>query len=1431
MLDDLFDQAASGGTTPPSSGGLNALFDKVAGPSSQAQAEDARHQADAANEKNVIEQGRFGGPIGSTVRAVRDFGRSFGNANATFNAGIKNFAQNTSDLASHFAGELERADTSEVDKNAPEENALRAARAKQTLMQMQQRDTAVDQGLAARPQPVNPLWVPAQVGQAAGTISNIAAAGPFALPAMQAEGFDTRRREMAARTDLTDDQKQAYLAGGYAADTFQGALLPSAGVTGRGVAGITTKLGLGIAEQNVGNVLQNYNAQQSGVDPDRNLGQGWQQATAMGAIPAIHAAVGELTPPATNPHLNFVSGEPTMERTNEHFTRQEPYKMGEQQGPEKPLANAEQPYDFAALRERVEEARNQPIAEQTQNPEAVAHNAEADAALKAGTFEAPGKAAPEDEAVQAAMEKRINERRQEQAEINPEDERRATEDRRTHDLIKQGTFQTPEEVAEPNVLKQIREAQPETPREPEPVPAQGPSFFQAKAGEHAVNEEYGKPPVEEAAKPAPAAEASAPENETFFQRMVREGKAKIVEKAQNLASEEEGGVKVEPFIRRDVKPAIGRVAEWAGKVGAAIDRHWETGFTNTDSGDKLRLGIREAMGKAEQAGHAFEAKIADTGAREVSPKFSEDRRSFLTNWNMWEDGASGKTAGEQKARELINSKRKENYDQAKKLGLNLKDAKEEDDLALSRVFVPDPHSPNYKPGKGTGSSSMAGSENFLKGQKFDKPSDAVEAAERKGLKPAYDTVEDMQLARQYEFERSMAAREQLRSADKNGQLEWVRKGTKPSDGNDTSLEDKIGTERRHMALREDIANQFNGVHPQKVPEWLQSREGAGEFVRPGEEPSPGNKFVPHYVEGTYHGPEDNTRAFNDMMNKGRGDPLAKLPSLIAGGLTGQRYAWGLAHGFMGSSMAIGKQIGTMIDPLVKGATFGKLGMGTDAARRWQSVRNLFTGEGFRKANAFAAHIESGGTENPQMKEAADRVMASNPKYHFQSVLNRPRFSEAAEELKQGNWQGATGRVIGETAKWAHDLVYHTVLQKLDMSARLDLAEQHIRQGVSKEAGAKEMAQAGDTIARDLGRHIETPAFKNDVMTIAGQVVAPAYKFNKSIAQNWVTEPFVKQNPHAIAGILGLVTATAVTSAATQMALSYWNTGKIIYPTQPRDYYNPRTGNQTSAGKAERIWWNTPLSKVMRVVGGTGDAIGGGSGSEATNEIAGVLNPAFRATKEVIQNKDFHGNQVRPEEGSGLGNLARGAGHILRNALPQTATSMLDNNPAGDERSVGTRIAQAVTGTRTGHPNTSKAMEIAEDVLDQNQPKGRNLKEQEMYQNKAKWSSAIREGQKPGATPDEKAAMEQARTEMQKAPAMSKSLTENIFTRASRKQGLASIVLDSKMTAPVLAKMWDAASDEEKETMRPGVMRRLSKAKPGSQTELAEWKALKGMVKP
>ncbi len=956
----------------------------------------------------------------------------------------------------------------------------------------------------------------------------------------------------------------------------------------------------------------------------------------------------------------------------------------------------------------------------------------------------------------------------------------------------------------------------------------GPNFFQGKAGEQAVREEYGEPPqtptveptpeqaheeenygkpwpkvlpkpeatptqapTPEAPKPAEAVKPpppAAPEGETFAQRMIREGREAIA----RLGSEESGGLSRSAaggaFLRQDVIPAIHQAVGAVGDTLRAVDKAENLGNTTTPQAADQALAITKALANAKIAGRTFEAQVAPYIPH--VPTFEADRAGALHWADQVEATGQSPNPAAQPAVDALDVLMKANAARAKKLGINLED-NDLGGVALSRQF-------KAPEGARTGGGSVQGDTSTLISQKYTTFSDAYNAAIRKGLVPHDADPLTMQIRAQYEMSRILGLREQLHASEDGGSVAWSPEKTAVPEGH-AKIDDPIARQTRRQALPDWVVGKAAGMNYFDAKRFLEDNANKGVFVRPGETLPAGYKYSGTDQPGFYHAGEDTARMWNNATAKGTQDPLAKIPGKIAQAAVKFRYDFSPVHAINGLVQHVGMAMGNLL---------------RNAPRLWGGGEGAVpVNDIFRDLNIFGSRtnevlseVAKPGSQSPEVQEIVRRMQEGGNDIKVKSVLDPSIWKPIGDKFASGNWQGGVLSTVGALGKMVKSGTYDTILNRIAATHAREQVEGQMRQGVTAEAGQQAVQDQARVVNRALGRHVDSPEFKNSILKEAGKLMAPAWTYRVGLMKNIASA--IAGNPHAQTLVMGTLVNYAIGGAATMAALTLANTGSVQLPASVRDYWNPKTGRKDANGHDERVTFG-PAAFGARMIG-----LGGAKGM--ADELKGSVNPAITGAVETVENRDYSGNQIRPEGGNFFSNFAKGAGHIARGVLPMSATSQY-SSPQGEEQGIGTRIAKEL-GVGVGHPVTSDAEQVLYDALGANQRGGRNPEQQTKHDNEAKWVQDIRSGN--GA---------QAGTEMRKDTSMSPKEAQNVFSRARAQTGLAGLMGDSRFDAPTLLNAWNAATDEEKAAMKPALRKRINGAEPGSPEAHQQWLALRKAV--
>jgi hypothetical protein len=998
-----------------------------------------------------------------------------------------------------------------------------------------------------------------------------------------------------------------------------------------------------------------------------------------------------------------------------------------------------------------------------------------------------------------AMEQRMAEvsresRRQDENPQAPEEG-----ERRFEELSKNATFQTPEEV---------------NPKEIEALNA-----FQRSAGDHAVREEYGEAPKPAApqvglktvgdilpdARLGDLAHGSREWRDELDKQFPQETSDRptedapahpldsLIEQAKRLASEESGGISKaaagEAFLKQDVIPSVRKGVHAVVDTLSAVNKAENLGFRTPVEARKEALAITKALADAKIAGRDFEATVAPH-IPDV-PKFKSDRAGAL----HWADQveATGSALGpkNQPAVDALIDLKNANAARAKQLGLSLEEANELNGLALSRQF-------KEPAGGRKGGGTVQGDTSTLISQKYDTFSEAYNAAERKGLVPEDDNPLTMQVRAQYEMQRILGLREQLRASENGGSVTWSP-NTEPVPDGHAKITDRIAQETRRQANPTWVVAKYAKGTPKEggfdKDQWLDDNAKSMIHVQPGQPAPDGYTFNKRETPGTYHAGEDTARMWNNATAKSTTDPLAKIPGKVAQELVKFRYDFSPVHAINGVVQHTAMSMGNLMKNLPR------LWGGGEGAVPVSDIfkdLNIFG----PRTNEMLAEIQKPGSQSPEVQDLAKRIQQGGADIKSKSILDPDVWRPVVDKFQSGNWQGGTISAVDALRKMVKAGTYDHVLNRIAAIQGRQLAESQVRQGVSADDAQQTMQDQARVVNRALGRHVDSPEFKNSILREAGKLMAPAWTYRVGLMKNIASA--IAGNPHAKALVVGTLINTAIGGAAAMAALTYANTGQVQLPQTTRDYWNPKTGRKDANGHDERITFG-PAAFGARMIG-----MAGGRG--IADELKSSMNPAITGAMETVENRDYAGNQIRPDEGSAIGNFGRGLGHIARGMVPMSASSQY-SSPQGEEQGVGTRIAKEF-GVGVGHPATSDAEQVLYDALGANQKGGRNREEQARHDNDQKWVGDIRAGRENTATDG-----------MGKDPAMSETRMSNVFKRASAKQNLGGLVHDPRLTPQVLLKAWVSGSDEDREAMKEGLQERLNGAHPTNEQDADHWQKL------
>jgi hypothetical protein len=664
----------------------------------------------------------------------------------------------------------------------------------------------------------------------------------------------------------------------------------------------------------------------------------------------------------------------------------------------------------------------------------------------------------------------------------------------------------------------------------------------------------------------------------------------------------------------------------------------------------------------------------------------------------------------------------------------------------------------------------------------------------------------MQIARQYEVEKSLSLRRNMREQEDSGHAKWIPDGQRAPEGMVPVNDRILGTETRKESLPVHVMSKIKGT-PYEVAAALDAAEAKGQvqYIRPGPEVAqtppgygPTGKEIPHMPSsreksGTFYMKPDVAAKFNNFSETAPKDNVADFAQKVARGSIGLRYTLSMGHAAKAAMNTMGSNVAN---------AFRERGdIGATAARLMDAATgSQITGSKFRRS------LEAG-----QAGEAGERVMAVNPALRLRSVVGKDQagpIGNIVQAVKAGDIMGGLKAAL----RLPHDSTFNEILPNMVAAHLKGLAERQIRQGISAEAGRPQVAAESEAIQNLIGAHIRSPEFRNTVTRSVAETLIPAERYWEGQLRNVKNAVLGDKAARAAVGsaFVGTTATVFAMNAALQMLMTKLNTGTAQKPTGLEDLIHPRMGQKDENGNEARLNIGSSVADAYAFA------------QNPVQSTANKFNPAINASVETYENKDRQGNQVRPDEDSTLGNLARGAGHIGKSVLSGVFTEPFkDEAPEEQPRNVFQKArdtAMQAAGVRVSHPVTSPATQTIFDALhNKSEVGGRDLRSQDMETSQARWVQEVKDGR-----PNSEIA-----AEMADKPWITDSIRESVAKRAAAPTGIGSLVYDTKLSPQTLATTWDKATPEEREQMKAGLQFRLDNVNETAESKdlMDAWQAL------
>lgn len=665
--------------------------------------------------------------------------------------------------------------------------------------------------------------------------------------------------------------------------------------------------------------------------------------------------------------------------------------------------------------------------------------------------------------------------------------------------------------------------------------------------------------------------------------------------------------------------------------------------------------------------------------------------------------------------------------------------------------------PEQKGGTGTG--SIAGSEGFLKSRKIDTFGEFKDAVEATGGKLKYDNPIDMAIAKQAEVRKSIEARKIVNDEMTAGTIKKLEPGDKLPAGYDY-LDDRLA--RKYTKAKLWIDPETN--KPRMVP--------ADRLIAPEGVAAKFNQFIAPGIEPTL--------------------PIWKKVVQVAKGSAALNFALSAWHIPTATFRNAGVSLGHALENMHNG--------------EWDlAAKNLMRATPWEQAR-FGSRIREQAKNaaiDPALEPTVQAIANAGQRFGVKSILDKTRFQTAKESFAAGDPITGAMQFVGAIGHGVTDPIMEKFLPNLKAGAMGARAEMELqRSGGNGDSIKESMSKASANIDNVMGQVVRQNQFQHRVVTDVMDGIFAAPKFLEGDIRQ--AGAFARDTAQGLADLargkkptvtptmytaMGHVIVQATLGAAAQIAYTTATTGKPQMPTSLKDYFYPKTGRKNADGSDERITTPGPLSIYASVA------------REGTKAVTNRVLPLWRAIDEVAKNSDYRNVQIR--SGGAVQQTEQSAVHIGKSLVPYAGQSFTEK-PTGGTMSPDLKVA-GFMGVRKAPASVSRsnATQTVHDIMSERPHPAETPEQADRLQKVSDLATAARTN-KEGWRSDMRDAL--------KSGAITQEDVGTITKRATEKQDLPTLVRTSDLSTDEVMKVWDAATDDEKQQIRRVVMNKIQNSR-------------------
>lgn len=390
-----------------------------------------------------------------------------------------------------------------------------------------------------------------------------------------------------------------------------------------------------------------------------------------------------------------------------------------------------------------------------------------------------------------------------------------------------------------------------------------------------------------------------------------------------------------------------------------------------------------------------------------------------------------------------------------------------------------------------------------------------------------------------------------------------------------------------------------------------------------------------------------------------------------------------------------------------------------------------------------------------------------------------------------------------TMEWMVPNLKLVVLKKLaeDVYDRANI------EGLSEFQINELLSQAQDSVDNRLGQlpydNLFWNAYAKDVSMLSvrsvGWNLGSFREYGGAVVDIANTRARLRRGDQLLSKKMTYAVGAVVTYATIGAMLMYGFTGE--WPEELKDYFFPKTGRTNPDGSPERLSLPTYSKDVIAWT------------TQPLTVAKHKLHPMWGTMADVLTNEDYYGVKIRQEDDPWYVQLEDTMNHVLEAYVPFSIKNMARFIEAGEDPRVAIPMALSGITSAPAYISRSPAQKLAYAFTIENIPQGsRNSEQAEASEKRKELVKRMRHG---GSATDE---------EMKQYSKLQMKLIE----KQAKQTPFQAIM--SRLTSDQSMKVWERASEEEKQQVREPILRKVIRQAAKGDESVNEWNdAKKGKV--